>query len=107
MKETGVSLFTKVGSYSNDVFPSSAATMLTNLKALITHLKHTTALQFQQKGTQLFSTCVTSGDLTDVLLISRKEIIDRQSVLKQYLLQLSSRQRIWCSYSQVQIQILT
>lgn len=49
MKETGVSLFTKVGSYSNDVFPSSAATMLTNLKALITHLKHTTALQFQQK----------------------------------------------------------
>lgn len=40
MKETGASLFSKVGSYSNDVFPSLTATMFTNLKALITQLKH-------------------------------------------------------------------
>ena len=44
MKETGASLFSKVGSYSNDFFPSLTTTMFTNLKALITQLKHTTAL---------------------------------------------------------------
>lgn len=44
MKETGASLFSKVGSHSNDVFPSLTTTMFTNLKALITQLKHTTAL---------------------------------------------------------------